>query len=1777
MTKGKRILALVMTVIMLVGVACPTAFARRGDDPNYGRYTDAAVYPYMVGHLDGVNKYKFSAEQGATYVLDMLDDLLREANLSFVDNKVVDEWYATVTLKRIDFTNIDAALWTLYNIVESVTNDRDLLGNWLNIKLIGIGMTGAAGLIIDALDLGDLKSLTVSALGNQNDEVHRVCRNVPAKQNVTASSDIAVLKLVTQFLSDNRNTLKKLATGDLDLGLLGGFIEDIDGVGPILNNFPGFLKDTLYSALWDSEADAAPSGWTYDRGVQDIVDWLLIKGTGKTVDYKADLASYNGCYSALGAEAEGFLPAMANQPGAASLSGVSIQADRNGDGVAETVTMNFYQLISNAIQALLSGMVSDLLLDVLIDALDIDTSSDPRGDTAIMADALFNTIVGAIETLCTANGAPAIIYEGEENDYPVPKLTKLLDWFFAGGGLATFIKIDYNGIQLTDNFMSLLNDLIRIVPGLFPLLGFDVPEGLTYTTSEMTEKFVDSEGTKVYLTYEKDARGNRLELYKPDPENNPNTYYTYLGVGAMGSLVNTTNPGAAGYYNPTFIREKYVLSDSQIYAALVKILLNSFVDGCYFPDWADSIASVGAYALASIAARYLPENNYFDRLDMYHYVEELHQEGYTPLGTTSDITALPYTEQLTLNSRTVTVPRAAMNIGISLLAYYLRGWEDMQTVFGTDPADGNRAWAMETDTSFEVWALEFLMWGASQFVPMLTGKIDSATHRYSQVEAGVDSTFMSAFNTAMQTFVNKKIQYPTTYTSQGAVSNIPGRELANTLGTLVDNTLFKLIPLNWLPHWVEENGSAGVFYELILESVCNFDLQKIFSLLTINPNGEFAKEAPITIIIRILDRVLGLVFGGSPLLPSTSRTNVFDTNTTVTSLESFLGDGNNLATLLDRLLELLNKYIGVIGATVFPLILSGTVKNKEYGPNATSYDTIDPIGNSVITYDLLKEYVDESSADGNAVVWSEDVYFSSSIKAETVAADIGIKNYDAEANKIANIGGVSRYKVSFPATYVDDVSARRAASYLLEGVDENGDKYEGIFEARSTGIGRNNINEVYKLDSYRDTADEHDNPVMENGVIKEHHYSYDNFQYSTAVVNDDNYRTGPLGTITYTDGYKLFDEEDFRATELFAYNRWNDAIEDAGDALDSFKTYTEETLPAAYGDWLMYFVKCQLNAAGNYDKNNDGKIDGHDATVSVPGSDYPFYKSSGSAQEFSYSYDAYNPLTNETGGNVRDWKFSECSSSNVVIAAALAYSAESDPVEMSEGDTQDIIRYALNNHTFKIDQISSLSSANISTISSKCTALGLTFDTAELKIYRPAFALIPATLAGQSNFGAWKRYDGNDNDGWTLKETQTISLTPITSAVPKPEYVDSDKNDIQAAYIKFATNVYNNKCALENYYDNISWRTEIAYRNMNLNPLTNTLDFILQLTRSAYYPLGESAGVNRTVDQFNLSHAMYTSSTFDEFQKAWDFGYSLAEYIKGHNRIPQSIVTKAYKGILEAYKALRLYGELADWSELEEFIEMADSIINGPLGIGDSVDRDFGYTLDSLDALQTALSRAETFKSTYFEAYDAEYQKDIDDQATILNQAIKELAFPEGLERQLVINPDFVGNEDINPEIVENSEYFDETGTVSQKIIVGINEGESFDNKFNDGEDDVFIGSGFQTIGSNSVQFNESGFGKGTGSHVDGVINWIPVIKYYIVIYGDLNGDTRIDGTDKTIINTYIAQQNVDEQEKYIQIAADVNADGAVSQEDLAIVNGIYKHTGASINQFQTPNSAWLG
>lgn len=1753
MKQTKRILALVIAFVMIFCAACPTAFAKVVSGAIDSIYTDATRKP--EDYLNGVDKYEFTAEEGASYILDMLDGLLHDVNLNVENDKVLDEWYATVTLKKIDFTSIDSALWTLWNIIYGVTTgDETCIKNFLNIKLIGIGFTGVAADLLPSLDLGDIPSLSADALTDQNNSTTRVCRNVPVKDNTQSSSDLTVLKNLVQFLSDNRNVLKKIATSNLDLGLLGN-INLGDTIQPFLDDFPAALKNILYGVLIDGEADEAPSGWTYDAGIQQIVDWLLIDGTGETAE--------TGANSVLGANFDAFLPAIKNQPGAASLTAKTIYADRDGDGVAEQCTMNFYQLVSNAISALLGGMVADMLEGVLLNALDIEsTEAYPNGDPAILSDVMFSTIVGAIESLCVACGAPAIVYTQEENSAPIPKIHKLLDWFFNGGGLATFIKIDYNGIVIEDNLVSLLHKVIRILPGLFPLLGISVPDGLTYSTTEMAEQYYDENGTHTYWAYQNYST-DPVEIYIPDPDNYPDDY-AYV---SNGNTVNTTDPTAPNYYDPALIEDRYVLSNDQIYGALIKIVLNSLVDGCYFPEWADTIPVVGAYALASLAAQYLPENNYFDRLDAYHY--QSIGESYTGR-VKADAEPLAYTEEVTITStsgetKTATIPRAAMDIGMSVLAYIIRGWNDFSSVLGYTP---------ETDTTFETYVLEFVLWGATEFMPVLTGKINSSTHRTEAI-SGATSTFMTQINRAFAGLDALNAQYPKS-ASQSNVSNIPGLESGTYLFELLDDTLFEIIPMSWLPAWVSDYGSAGVVYDWLLDSVVNFDLQKLISILQTNPTGELATNDTLTVLIRLIDRVLGLVVGGNSILPAENR-NVFTTNTSITTLEQLLaGDGSNLATVIERLLYWLNVYIPVLGDTIFPLIFmftGDTMKDSKYYEGTTLKD---PIGNNQITYEQLSNYVASVKADDNSHLFYGDQYYTTKAKANSVAEAIGIENYDADAHT-ATIDGATKYVVTFPETYKTGTFARNAASYI-----ENG-------KAVTKRVNRELVHYVYIDDDYRTATSANWTDTQEtdaNGNVISHSYNYPNITRATAIYDAaKGYRTGDLGEVKFTEGYRTFSTEDYRASNIFYYNRRDDAVDDAEDHLGDIDDYAQKTLPNAYHDWLMYYVKTKLVEKGKYDKNLDGVVDHNDGNPDVPSSAYPFYKTSGSTNEFNYSYDSYNPLT--TGTYTRSWSFSYCAPTNVIVAEALAYANETDDdgnrvndVVFPNNEAQLIVRLALNTLSFDTTQEGcwdALSAANNTTITNFCNSLGLTYDVDNHTISSKAFALFSGSMNSSTTFGKYIIWSGNDTDGWT-SETKDISLQPVGAITLGADGVDKVANKIQEAYVDFAKEVYNLTTGLNKNYDNISWRTAKCEDAICSSPNTNTLEFILSLTNEAYYPQGQETGKNKKLNEFGLVVTAYTKSSFDEFQQAYDYGVCLLNQKNAGANLTQSLVTVAYKAILQAYKNLVPFSGKADWTTLENYIAQANAILDGDLGLGDTVDRSVGYTLETLNNLDAATTVAEQFKTLNYEAFDSDYQENVDEQAMILYSVIAGLKFPEGLEPMAIINPAYEGHGDY--EIVEGTDYQLTAGGVKYQIITGLAEGQNFVDTFQNNGDtqNIFIATGYTNDGNaNKLFIDKADFGYGTGSSINGYVNLIPRFKYYAVLYGDVNGDTRIDGADKTIVDMTVAQGSTETMEKYLQVAADVNFDGAVDSDDIAAINNYYKKTDVTgIDQTGTPSTSWF-
>lgn len=1753
MKKAKQVLALALAAVMIFAIAVPSAFAKTSAN----NYEVANLYP--AEYTDGAQQYKFTAEQGAGYVLDLLDGLLYDAALDLSKEPVADVAVIGKIYLKADLTSIDTALYFLYNIVKAVTGGGSSyiervvdssIPNWLVSTVIGV------------LNLGDLENLNVDDLGDQNSNgSDRICRNVNYDQNKPTKTDLQVLMGLIKFLNTNAPTLSKIADGSISFGTLDSTIKGIDNVGPYLSDLPGALRKLLYQKLINSDYDTEndlPSGATVDSDLQKIINWFLVSGTGTTAD--------DGGKSILGEGKEGFLPAIADYPGGASIDARSIQADR-GEGV-KTYTMNFYQLVNNALNALLSGYVSDLLKDLLIDMLGIDTSvNDGKGDTAIMSDMMFSTIVGAIESLCVANGAPAIEYTTDEETYPVPKITKLLDWFFNGGGLATFVKISYSGIQITDNFMSLLNDVARMLPGLFPLFGFEVPEGLTYTTEEMNEKWVDKYGDDVYLTYQGD------EVYKHTVEGSDTVYYTFKDSGAT---VNTSDSGQSDYRNPSFIRPKYVLSNQNIYAALVKILLNHFIDGCYFPEWADTIPSVAAYALASLAAQYIPENNYFDRLDAYHASQI--GETYLPR-VGSSVTALPYTEQITLKSgKSVTVPRAAMDIGASLGAYLLSGWQDFEQGLG---------YKLETDTNFEVFAFEFLTWACATYMPIFAGKWNVTTRTFGNLSGSVKGTWQDQFNIAMNTFNTALANHPVGGTATYRINNIPASEIRDALYTLIDQTLFVLIPINWLPNWVAEDGSGGLINSWLLESLCTLDLQKIISLLGINTTGEL-NNSVTKVLINLVDRVLGTVFGGNPLLPPTSGRTVYSASTTLTTLDGLLGSTSStpLKELLQKLLGHLNTYGETLCGVIFPLLLSGTVKSYSYYTSRDTTVKTNYLGGNQITLQELQDYVDSSSADLNAAPFSGYVFFNSDGRAADVAEKIGASfNKDSDWE---TIDGAKKFKVYFPETYSRLTNAEAATAYV-----------DNSYVKRMTGSGIS-----YQLlvkENYRTgTATENVNTVSTdaNGAVTEREYVYSNINSVQAVKSNGTYQTGTKGKVVYGDGYRTSAREDFRAYELYYANRYLNAIDDAQEFIDSFNSYAHSTLPDAYGSWLMYFVKMQLFALGKYDADGDGEFE-----TGAPGkpdkkTPYPFYATSGQSYE-SYIGPADTTIDQvrnvwKTGTNGQSYPFATNNSLAVVVEAlAYADATEEDgsnhDVTFGLSDTEQIVRLATGNYTFKLTgdvdvdaAWAGLSAANRTAITTLCNSLGITFDSENNKITRKSFKLLNNSINGKTAFGS---IDGT-----------TISLTPITTYTPGAKDAAAVQNEIQKSYIEFAKTAREFNTHLNDYYDNLSWRTANREAALESNTVkTETLDWVLDYTESAYKFNGTR---NKKYNAFNDLVTAYTAESYDEFQRAYEYGLALrAELSKtSHNHILQSLVTEAYKAILKSYLGLHEFGARPDWTQLEQLISMSEAILEGPLGIGETVDRATGYTLDTLNNLQSALATAQEFYNQNYVDRDIEFQDEIDEAVSVLQSVISALAFPEGIVPGAIKDPNPDNDSPLNILQIydeEAGEMVDASYTLpgssnAFKVIVGLEEGVNFTDMdgtmpsydSNGESKPAFVSSGYVENGtSNTFGAVQSSYGGGTGSYLVGRVNTAQAFRYYAVLIGDLNGDARIDGTDKTIINMIIDEDKVAELESYLAVAADVNGDGQITSDDAAIIGLKTTHSPAFEGIAQTAGSgtsAWF-
>lgn len=1701
MKKAKRLVAILMAALMIMSAAFLPAYAKM-----------LPGNAYTVPKVASNQKFYFTADQGAGWLLDMVDELLGEANLKFNLLDLTGLAESTFKFAGVDLSDID---WTLnLTSVDNLIQSLDLAlseldGAWLGSLASGLGL------------LGDL--LKDKGLKGAHETLDHTQRRGNRSENYSGgTNDLEILEMLIHWLNvELKTAAMNIVAGTFDFGLLADILPEM------ISDLPGFLKLTVYQLLADENAESVPtdSATPIDDAVQDLINWALITGTSE---------EHGGMTSLLGPDAEPFLPAIADQPGAANIKGVPIKVDRNEDGVLEDKTMSFYQLVSNALQALLSGMLAPMLGGVIGDLVGVEITEEfPEGNPELLQDMMFNTILGAVESLAEQNGAPDLNYTEEQNATPMGKINALMDWFFVGGGMDTFIKIDFWGIHITDNFMSLLGDLGRLAINLLPgLVGGDLFEGaeeLAYTADELNEvrwykenssgQYVTCDATdeaaigETYVTYE---AGELLYAVEWDPDTGVPTAYNYL---TNSKPVNTVDKTASDYRNISLIRSNYVITKDQVFACLIKMVLNGVIDGCYWPEWTTDIPTVLAYAMAALAAPTLPEGNYFARLDAYHY-----SGGVAPVADANGVTVEPIPYYTVKNG--VEIPTAALEIGASVAAFYINA------VFTFDDAER----LTEVGTSLEQFVTEFLLWAADEYLPMLVGEYDNATGKFTG-----NGIWVNAINNLIG-----QVYSDFATRTQKASPNW------DAIYTFLDNTLFKLIPTSWLPGDI--NGAFDLFNGWLLNNLLHFDLQGILGILSVNPDESAELHQPVlTVLLRIVDRVLGLVFNGTPmLLPITAErtgansngvANVFINNTSITSLDALLGgkgDTNgSLPQLVGQLLGALDTYKHELLITILPLVMGGTYDkpyDKEIG---AAGDVVDSnwLGTNMTVYGIetLELYIDTFRADVNAV---RGATYNTYEEAEAAITDEAIQYIKEESTDTVDEEGNEVFVYTIYTTNDHYLSATEATvEEFVDGIDSSYSKFTDF--KYSHMIPRSA-----------------DRPWV---------------QYEDIISVNDN-------SSWYANGeYRFFDVEDWKTTP-YSYHNLKQALNKAEDFVDSYYSFAENDLGNAYAEWQRYFIKTRLYSADLLDTNGDGRCvisesdsdyvaattdaDGNVTNPGFPVDDMPGvptamlpYYTSDSATYSSYTYldqtiDAYAKLypVEYTTDNFEQLR----------MAVELG-NDESKNVPLDEYDAEDIVRFAIGSRVFDITmdgngayeagsiQWEGLSETQLGQITNVCAGIGYKFDydlaEGTYEISRPAFRFI----------------SGAYTVGCGVDANPPMALSMIDPA--DKTYAQEVDDQMYKSYVEYMQTLYHNRKSLYNKFDYISDTAEAAAAARTSNKIDTTmLKWALTHTdiKNAYKNT-ESKIRNYKVtgvkdDGTYYYSKVYTQSTYDRFRKAYDYADCLNQASTGAiqtSGLTQSMVTYAFETLLDAYKKLVEYTGDADWTQLEEYINYAQGVMDDP----NKDDDELGYEADSLDVLGTELAEALVVFND--KTIDCERQQDVDAAAAQLLTAINNLVYKSVPKIIPVV------------EGILTEKTSADGAARTQGHIFGLKEGEGISLDLID-----VIGMRIDPGAGNNVTVEDSGKGKGTGAFFKGTVGNLEKFRFYAVLYGDINGDTRIDGTDRTAIDLYILQGANNSADPTaggmgaIRFeAGDVNHNGVVDAEDSAIVELHYNYSTDASNQ----------
>ena len=423
MKQSKRLLCVLLSMLMMLSVLTVGASAYK---TNYER---------PIGY-DTNNAPYFSNDQCASAMLDFLDDDL----LSGLD---VNE----------EIVGIEIRIYSLDSLFDSINN------------ITSSALYGIATI----LDLGEIEDMDWSIPENEN-----------FRRRSTTMSDLEFFGKFLQFISDNADPLYKLIGNDLDLGLIGNFVN-LGEMIPMLDDLHGFLTYTVYNLLIDpdmleenydkanSNIDQIINDFLANRAIKFLCDMLADAETGENV-----VADFIG----LETNPDGTLKDMM---GLVQLC-PSLTADE-----LDITKASIYDFCREVFMALIDDIVIPFAGELLIDLLEIPVD-DPTAEEMSYVDMVINLFVtyetvGLPETASAEEVMTAFL---KMVGCPNPEAPNNLDKINYGleyvlkEGITSYVYLqdDGNGgkyLTVAPDLMAQLGDLLKGVLPMLPSLLSDFP------------------------------------------------------------------------------------------------------------------------------------------------------------------------------------------------------------------------------------------------------------------------------------------------------------------------------------------------------------------------------------------------------------------------------------------------------------------------------------------------------------------------------------------------------------------------------------------------------------------------------------------------------------------------------------------------------------------------------------------------------------------------------------------------------------------------------------------------------------------------------------------------------------------------------------------------------------------------------------------------------------------------------------------------------------------------------------------------------------------------------------------------------------------------------------------------------------------------------------------------------------------------------------------------------------------------------------------------------